>query len=285
VQEEIANAVVASGQTLDKGNRNQLSVALGIGNYVLKAGDTMTGPLTGRSTGMFTTDLTSGFGLRIAADPTDAAAILVFGENATSASLFTLSASEGGRLNFAGGLGIGLQIDYTSWVAEGPVFHFNYQGYPNFGTGSVRVRANLQGYSITTNGVDLNVPLQCLSNNVLAGQINCDGTGITIVNVSDSRLKIDEGLIGPDWSGPIIDGLQPRFYQMKSSPESGVRAGFFADEVLTVYPPAVYEGHGEPGDADFRAMMLADEMFMVPVIAELKALRQRVQALEGSAAA
>jgi hypothetical protein len=52
VQEEIANAVVASGQTLDKGNRNQLSVALGIGNYVLKAGDTMTGSLNIQGTGL-----------------------------------------------------------------------------------------------------------------------------------------------------------------------------------------------------------------------------------------
>jgi hypothetical protein len=52
VQEELINAVIASGQTPDKGRRDQLAVAMGFGNFVLKSGDVMTGPLSVPSLGV-----------------------------------------------------------------------------------------------------------------------------------------------------------------------------------------------------------------------------------------
>ena len=64
-----------------------------------------------------------------------------------------------------------------------------------------------------------------------------------------------------------------------------VSYGFIAQDAENVYPQAVTPGVGNPGDANFRPYGM-DNSAMVPIaIAELKALRARVAALEAKVGA
>jgi hypothetical protein len=112
-------------------------------------------------------------------------------------------------------------------------------------------------------------------NGSTVGQISASGSTTTYATTSDERLKNDLGLI--EDSGAVIDKLKPRWFEWKASPGLGPQPGFFAQEVYAVYPWAVLPGgNGKPWLMDPAKLMAA-------AIAEIKALRARVAALEGAA--
>jgi hypothetical protein len=107
------------------------------------------------------------------------------------------------------------------------------------------------------------------------GSISGSGSTTAYNTTSDERLKNDLGLI--EDSGAVIDKLKPRWFEWKASPGLGPQPGFFAQEVYAVYPWAVIPGdNGKP-------WMMDPAKLMAAAIAEIKALRARVAALEGAA--
>lgn len=119
------------------------------------------------------------------------------------------------------------------------------------------------------------------------GSINTNGSVVAYNVSSDETLKIHDRFVEPSESGHIIDGLQPRWFRWKASPEKTSEIGFFAQQVNEVFPKAVTEGHfitNPEGDSDkedhYIPWGLDEAKLMSVVIAELKALRARVTELE-----
>lgn len=110
------------------------------------------------------------------------------------------------------------------------------------------------------------------------GSITQDGTtGVLYNTTSDARLK--ENVRDVTNSGAIIDGLKPRVFDWKNHGDKD-RFGFLAQEVHAVFPQAVKKGDDGEEVTDAWAM---DAAKLVPVlVAELKALRARVAALEAA---
>jgi hypothetical protein len=104
------------------------------------------------------------------------------------------------------------------------------------------------------------------------------GTGDTIYNTtSDERLKhASTPLVD---SGDVIDQLQPIRFRWGSvdGPED---FGFSAQALHAVVPQVVTPGKGEPGDKDFVPWMREKGALEAILVAEIKALRARVAALE-----
>ncbi len=111
---------------------------------------------------------------------------------------------------------------------------------------------------------------------VAIGSITYSAGTVHYNTVSDARLKNDQGPID---SGDIVDALEPKWFSWKNDPGEKI-PGFFAQEVATVYPWAVTEGKGEPGEDGFEPWQM-DKVELVPLlVAELKSLRKRVAYLE-----
>jgi hypothetical protein len=114
----------------------------------------------------------------------------------------------------------------------------------------------------------------------IVGSITTNGTTTTYNTTSDERLKIDDGEIHARQSGGIIDALTPRWFRWKRWETKAPRPGFFAQEVHAAYPWAVTKGEGEPHEASFQPWQI-DKAELIPVlVAEIKALRSRLDRLE-----
>jgi len=100
------------------------------------------------------------------------------------------------------------------------------------------------------------------------GSISTNGT-ITAYNVSsDKRLK--ENIVDAPEFGSVIDSLQVRSFDWKSD-QSHQRAGFIAQELLTVAPEAVTQ------PSDVEEMMGVDYSKLVPMLVkEIQSLRKRL---------
>jgi hypothetical protein len=100
------------------------------------------------------------------------------------------------------------------------------------------------------------------------GSISTNGT-LTAYNVSsDQRLK--ENIVDAPEFGSVIDSLQVRSFDWKSD-QSHQRAGFIAQELVTVAPEAV----SQPSDAE--EMMGVDYSKLVPMLVkEIQSLRKRL---------
>jgi hypothetical protein len=96
-------------------------------------------------------------------------------------------------------------------------------------------------------------------------------TVATLFNTtSDQRLK--ENIVDAPEFGSVIDSLQVRSFDWKAN-NAHQRAGFIAQELVTVAPEAVHQ----PTDAD--AMMAVDYSKLVPMLVkEIQSLRQRLSA-------
>ncbi len=108
------------------------------------------------------------------------------------------------------------------------------------------------------------------------GSITQSGTTAVLYNTtSDQRLK--ENIVDAPEFGSVIDSIQVRSYDWKSD-HSHQRAGFIAQELVTVAPEAVHQ----PADPD--DMMAVDYSKLVPMLVkEIQSLRKRLTALEGKA--
>jgi hypothetical protein len=105
------------------------------------------------------------------------------------------------------------------------------------------------------------------------GSITQSGTTAVLYNVtSDQRLK--ENIVDAPEFGSVIDSLQVRSFDWKSD-GNHQRAGFVAQELVTVAPEAVHQ----PADPD--EMMAVDYSKLVPMLVkEIQSLRIRIAQLE-----
>jgi len=106
------------------------------------------------------------------------------------------------------------------------------------------------------------------------GSITQSGTTAVLYNVtSDQRLK--ENIVDAPEFGSVIDSIKVRSYDWKAD-GNHQRAGFIAQELVTVAPEAVHQ----PEDPE--QMMAVDYSKLVPMLVkELQSLRARVAQLEG----
>ena len=106
----------------------------------------------------------------------------------------------------------------------------------------------------------------------VVGSISVTGT-LTSYNVtSDQRLK--ENIVDASEFGSVIDSLQVRSFDWKTD-QTHQRAGFVAQELVTVAPEAVHQ------PADPEEMMAVDYSKLVPMLVkEIQSLRKRLKALE-----
>ena len=105
------------------------------------------------------------------------------------------------------------------------------------------------------------------------GSITQSGTTAVLYNItSDQRLK--ENIVDAPEFGSVIDSMQVRSYDWKSD-GNHQRAGFIAQELVTVAPEAVHQ------PADPEEMMAVDYSKLVPMLVkEIQSLRARVAQLE-----
>ena len=103
------------------------------------------------------------------------------------------------------------------------------------------------------------------------GSITQSGTTAVLFNVtSDQRLK--ENIVDAPEFGSVIDAIQVRSYDWKSD-HTHQRAGFIAQELVTVAPEAVHQ------PADPEQMMAVDYSKLVPMLVkEIQSLRKRLAA-------
>jgi hypothetical protein len=107
------------------------------------------------------------------------------------------------------------------------------------------------------------------------GSITQSGTTAVLYNVtSDQRLK--ENIVDAPEFGGVIDSLQVRSFNWKTD-QTHQRAGFIAQELVTVAPEAVHQ----PTDPE--DMMAVDYSKLVPMLVkEIQSLRIRLAALEAA---
>jgi hypothetical protein len=105
------------------------------------------------------------------------------------------------------------------------------------------------------------------------GSITQSGTTAVLYNVtSDQRLK--ENIVDAPEFGSVIDAIKVRSYDWKTD-QTHQRAGFIAQELVTVAPEAVHQ----PADAE--EMMAVDYSKFVPMLVkEIQSLRIRIAQLE-----
>jgi hypothetical protein len=103
------------------------------------------------------------------------------------------------------------------------------------------------------------------------GSITQNGTSSVLYNVtSDQRLK--ENIVDAPEFGDVIDSIQVRSFDWKTD-NTHQRAGFIAQELVTIAPEAVYQ----PEDTE--KMMAVDYSKLVPMLVkEIQSLRARLQA-------
>jgi hypothetical protein len=123
------------------------------------------------------------------------------------------------------------------------------------------------------------------ANNTVIGSISRVTTtdAVAYNTTSDGRLK--ENLRDFTDSGRLIDSLKPRVFDWKNSDENGKNVvGFIAQEEHAADPIFAHIGAVSVGDEDpetiTKQWQRSDSALIPILVAELKALRQRVAALE-----
>jgi hypothetical protein len=108
-------------------------------------------------------------------------------------------------------------------------------------------------------------------NSVSIGSITQSGTTAVLYNItSDQRLK--ENIVDAPEFGSVIDSIKVRSYDWKTD-QTHQRAGFIAQELVTVAPEAVHQ------PADPEEMMAVDYSKLVPMLVkEIQSLRARLAA-------
>jgi hypothetical protein len=232
--------------------------------------------------------------------------------NTTSTGLTSIELSDGSLTNgqiWAGNSSYGLfggagSLNYSA--NSGPhVWYTNYveraritsAGLFNVGIGSAGagiINSNFNGS--TQDGIDLIDTVDASTAGFIVFR-NSAGTAIgsiqrvTTTNAvvynttSDGRLK--ENLRDFTDSGRLIDSLKPRVFDWKNSDENGKNVvGFVAQEEHAADPIFAHIGAVSVGDEDpdtiTKQWQRSDAALIPILVAELKALRQRVAALENS---
>jgi hypothetical protein len=114
------------------------------------------------------------------------------------------------------------------------------------------------------------------ASNSSVGAIVVSDSSIAYNTTSDIRLKQTVRQFDP---GPIIDALQPIEHNWTDHHDVW-QHGLSAQDAHAIYPEAVTAGRGEPGDDDFVPWGIDYSKLTPLLLAEIKALRIRVAALE-----
>jgi hypothetical protein len=134
--------------------------------------------------------------------------------------------------------------------------------------------SSAQGYFNHISGVATGSPYISFGYNAsVIGSITQSGTTAVLYNVtSDQRLK--ENIVDAPEFGSVIDSLKVRSFDWKTD-NTHQRAGFIAQELVTVAPEAVHQPVNEED------MMAVDYSKLVPMLVkEIQSLRTRLTALE-----
>jgi len=106
------------------------------------------------------------------------------------------------------------------------------------------------------------------------GSISTTSVSTSYNTTSDQRLK--ENIFDAPEFGSVIDSIQVRSYDWRTN-QKHQRAGFIAQELVTVAPEAVHQ------PANPEEMMAVDYSKLVPMLVkEIQSLRQRVAQLESN---
>jgi hypothetical protein len=169
-----------------------------------------------------------------------------------------VNAAERARIDSSGNL----LLNTTSQNGAGR-FSVKYNGSSEQGI-NIRDTANASGSAYMVFGSSTGTTYGTITNN--------SNSGVLYNVTSDQRLK--ENIVDAPEFGSVIDSIQVRSYDWKAN---GIhqRAGFIAQELVTVAPEAVHQ----PTDTD--EMMAVDYSKLVPMLVkEVQSLRQRIATLE-----
>lgn len=191
---------------------------------------------------------------------------------------FVTGGNERGRVDSAGRL---------LWASFGAV----YSGSRASFWAQSASQAALEVVNTSTGGNALIARVNDVSSNfvyfdfagTLVGSISTNGTTTTYATSSDQRLK--QNIVDLSDPGAVIDALRPRAFTWRAS--GVVDVGFVAQELAAVVPGAVSVGSDGPLEYDEEGRPIGvwgvDASKVMPyVVAELKALRARVAAIEGA---
>jgi hypothetical protein len=172
------------------------------------------------------------------------------GAACTFTQAMTLDAS--GRLLIGMTSAVGIEnVQSTGAISAGNQYNYFAQGNTTSNTCFA-----LRTYSSSTASV--------------VGSITFTGIATLYNTTSDQRLK--ENIVDAPDFGSVIDSIQVRSFDWKTD-STHQRAGFIAQELVTVAPEAVHQ----PTDSD--EMMAVDYSKLVPMLVkEIQSLRQRLSA-------
>jgi hypothetical protein len=194
---------------------------------------------------------------------------LIIGYNNTSVNYFDANTqifrsgagTERARIDTSGNLLVGTTSDS---VANVGFRVFGLYGFINSTTATGDY--SIFNKSTSTTGTQI----EFRSANSSVGSISSTSVATLYNTTSDQRLK-DNIVDAPDF-GSVIDSIQVRSFDWKTD-QTRQRAGFIAQELVTVAPEAVYQ----PEDTD--KMMAVDYSKLVPMLVkEIQSLRQRLSA-------
>jgi hypothetical protein len=145
-------------------------------------------------------------------------------------------------------------------------------GTTSSSAGGVTVRTHIAGSNF---GLGISVPssgdqqnIRFVNGTTAVGSVTTTGSATNYNVVSDQRLK--ENIVDAPELGSVIDSIKVRSYDWKTD-QTHQRAGFVAQELVTVAPEAVHQ----PEDSE--QMMAVDYSKLVPMLVkEIQSLRKRL---------
>ncbi len=123
--------------------------------------------------------------------------------------------------------------------------------------------------------------------NGVVGSIATSGSATSFNTSSDGQLKPVETRVDLAVEmdiGAVIDALMPvahGWLDNRGEPVDGRGYGLIAQDVHQIVPSAVTEGNGSPGNPDYQPWSIDYSKLVVFLLAELKSVRARLNALEG----